>query len=325
MAAGVAVGIDVGGTKLAAGLVASDGSVLERVRRDTPRDSAAHIADLVAAVAQELCAGHGVGEVPVGVGAAGLINRQGVVKFSPNLPLDDFPLAQELTARLPGPITVDNDANVAAWGEYRIGAARAARQSMVMLTVGTGVGGGLVIADRLVRGANGMAGELGHIAVLEGGPLCPCGARGCLEALSSGTAIARTAREALAAGRVAAASPLSGLAPQEVTGKAVTVAAYAGDAQATQILADAGRWLGIGIASLIAAFDPEVVVVGGGAMQAGSLLLEPATQGAQERLVGGGHRDLPPIVAAGLGDDAGLVGAALLALGDHGDRPLSAG
>jgi glucokinase len=316
MSAGVAVGIDVGGTKLAAGLVAADGSVLDRVRHDTPRDEAGHIADLIATVAGDLRARHGVGDVPIGVGAAGLIDLQGVVKYSPNLPLRDFPIGKELANRIAGPISVDNDANVAAWGEYRAGAARAARDSMLMLTVGTGVGGGIVLGDRLVRGAHGMAGELGHVAVLEGGPLCPCGARGCLEALSSGTAIARTAREALSAGRITASSPLASMAPDEVTGKAVTVAAHAGDAGAIAILAAAGRWLGVGIASLVAAFDPEIVVLGGGAMQAGVLLLQPATQGAQERLLGRGYRELPPIVNAGLGDEAGIVGAALLALGD---------
>lgn len=316
MRAGVAVGIDVGGTKLAAGLVAADGSVLDRVRHDTPGDDAASIADLIGTVAADLRDRHRVGDVPVGVGAAGLVDGQGLVRFSPNLPLTAFPLGKELSSRISGPVTVDNDANVAAWGEYRAGAARFARDSMLMLTVGTGVGGGVVLGDRLVRGANGMAGELGHIAVLEGGPACPCGARGCLEALASGSAIARAAREAMAADRVAHDSPLATVAPGDVTGKAVTVAAYAGDPQATAILATAGRWLGVGIASLIAAFDPEVVVLGGGAMQAGALLLEPAAQGAQERLLGRGYRDLPPIVAAGLGDEAGLVGAALLALGD---------
>ena len=317
MTAGVAVGIDVGGTKLAAGLVAADGSVLDRVRHETPRDDAGRLADLIATVAGDLRSRHGVPGAPIGVGVAALIDRQGVVKFAPNLPLQDFDIGKEMASRIAGPVTIDNDANVAAWGEYRLGAGRRARNSMVMLTVGTGVGGGLVLADGLVRGAHGMAGELGHIAVLEGGPLCPCGARVCLEAFASGTAIARMAREAQASGALDAAGPLATLPPEQITGKAVTVAAHAGDDQAVEILATAGRWLGVGIASLVAAFDPEVVVLGGGAMQAGALLLEPARRAAQDRLLGGGHRELPPIVAAGLGDEAGLVGAALLALGDE--------
>ncbi len=311
--AGVAVGVDVGGTKLAAGLVTGDGSILDRVRYDTPTDGAA-IVELIVAINDEFVRRHNLGVVPVGVGAAGLISADGAVLFAPNIAWSDFPLGAILRDRLDRPATVDNDANVAAWGEYRCGAGRNAHESMVMLTVGTGVGGGLVLHDRLVRGAGGMAGELGHIAVLEGGPRCPCGATGCLEALASGTAIARFARDAHAGGRLRSTSQLALLSPAEITGKAVTVAAHAGDADALEILATAGRWLGVGIASLIAAFDPEIVVLGGGAMQAGDLLLEPAVAAAQARLIGRGHRELAPIVQASLADDAGLVGAAVLAL-----------
>ena len=310
---GIAVGVDVGGTKLAAGLVASDGSVLDRVRYDTPAGGEA-IVDLIVDITEAFTSKHHVAGVPVGVGAAGLISLDGDVRFAPNIDWSDFPLGVTLRKRLDRPVTVDNDANAAAWGEYRCGAGRDAHHSMVMLTVGTGVGGGLVLHDRLVRGAGGMAGELGHLAVLEGGPRCPCGALGCLEALASGTAIARYARDAVAGGRVGSGSPLANLAPEQLTGKAVTVAAHTGDATAIEILATAGRWLGVGIASLIAAFDPEIVVLGGGAMQAGHLLIESAVSGARERLLGRGHRDLAPIVAASLADDAGLVGAALLAL-----------
>lgn len=318
MASGVAVGIDVGGTKLAAGVVAADGSLLDRVRHDTPAD-AGGIVELLVAVVEELRGRHGVGHLPVGVGFAGLIDRQGVVRFAPNLPLADYPLAEELAPRLSHPVTLDNDANAAAWGEYRVGAGRDAVDSLVMLTIGTGVGGGLVLADRLVRGAGGMAGELGHIAVMAPGPSCPCGASGCLEALASGSAIARNARESLAAGRFGPDSPLTRLAPAQVTGKAVTLAAHDGDAEAVAILAEAGRWLGVGIASMIAAFDPAAIVLGGGAMQAGTLLLDPAVQAARDRLLGGGHREPAPIIQAALGDDAGLIGAALLALEDAGD------
>jgi glucokinase len=311
---GVAIGIDVGGTKLAGALVAGDGSVLDQVRHATPRSSAAELVDLIVAVAGDFGHRHALDRVPVGVGIAGLIDRSGTVRFAPNLPLVDYPLGKELAARLGSPIVVDNDANAATWGEYRLGAGQAAQESMVMLTIGTGVGGGLVLGGRLVRGATGMAGELGHIAVLEGGPECPCGARGCLESLASGSALARFAREAMAAGRIPSGSPLAAHTPAEITGKAVTVAAFAGDAEAASILAAAGRWIGVGIASLIAAFDPEVVVLGGGAMQAGTLLLEPARQSAQARLLGGGHRELVPIVTATLADDAGVVGSGLLAL-----------
>ena len=319
VSSGVAVGVDIGGTKLAAGLVGADGSVLDRVRHATPADDLQELTDRIVSVIEDLRSRHHVGDVPVGIGIAGLVDRSGVVRYAPNLPLRDHPIGKEVGSRLWGPVTVENDANAAAWGEYRAGAGRDAQDSLVMLTLGTGVGGGLVLEDRLVRGATGMAGELGHIAVLEGGPLCPCGARGCLEAMSSGTALARNAREAIADGRIRAGTALAELDPAEIDGKAVTVAAFAGDAEAVRILATAGRWLGVGIASLIAAFDPEIVVLGGGAMQAGALLLEPARQAAAERLLGRGYRDLPPIVHAGLADDAGLVGAALLAMASATD------
>lgn len=312
-ASGVAVGVDVGGTKLAAGLVAADGSVLDRTRFSTP-DTADGIVDRIVEAVTQFCQRHHLTDPPVGVGAAGLIDRDGTVRFSPNLPWRDFALRQALRDHLHGPLSVDNDANVAAWGEYRFGAGRDAHQSLVMLTIGTGVGGGLVLEDRLVRGAGGMAGELGHIAVLEGGPPCPCGASGCLEAMSSGTAIARMASKARAGGRLRPHSRLAGAREEELTGKAVTVAAHAGDPDAIEILATAGRWLGVAIASLVAAFDPEVVVLGGGAMQAGHLLAEPAVASAQSRLIGRGYRELPPVVPAALADDAGIVGAASLAL-----------
>ena len=310
---GIAVGIDVGGTKLAAGLVASDGNVLDRVRHTTP-DTATKIVDLIVDVVADFSTRHHSDGVAVGVGAAGLIDQEGTVRFAPNLPWADFGLGTRLRARLDGPVTVDNDANAAAWGEYRVGAGQDAHESLVMLTVGTGVGGGLVLSDWLVRGAGGMGGELGHMTVLEGGPLCPCGAAGCLEALASGTAIARIARERLAAGDTRGSTPLADIDPGALSGKDVTIAVYAGDPLSLDILAAVGRWLGVGIASLIAALDPEIVVVGGGAMQAGELLLGPARDEAAARVVGRGHRDLPPIVAAALGDDAGLIGAALLAL-----------
>ena len=308
---GIAIGVDVGGTKLAAGLVAADGSVLDRVRYDTP-SGGEQIVDLIAEIATSFTGAHKLASCAVGVGAAGLITLDGDVRFAPNIDWSDFGLGTELRKRLDGPVTVDNDANAAAWGEFRLGAGRDATHSMVMLTIGTGVGGGLVLGGQLVRGAGGMAGELGHIAVLEGGPRCPCGSLGCLEALASGTAIARFAHDAHAGGRLTGA--LADVPLDKLTGKAVTVAAHAGDAQAVEILATAGRWLGVGIASLIAAFDPEVIVVGGGAMQAGHLLLGPAIAAAQDRLLGRGHRDLAPIMQATLADDAGLVGAALLAM-----------
>jgi glucokinase len=307
---GYAVGVDIGGTKLAAGLVAADGTVVSRTRRETPAHDGVAVMELVVEVAREL-AGE-AGPCAVGVGAAGMIDLDGVVRYAPNVRWADYPLRAELAERLDGPVTVDNDANVAAWGEFRLGAAVDAPESMVMLTVGTGVGGGLVIDGSLVRGASGLAAEFGHMIVQEGGPLCPCGNRGCLEAMASGNAIGRAATAAVQAGRIPDGSPLSGL--PEVSGKDVSRAALAGDPAAIRLLAEAGFWLGVGMASLVNALDPQIVVVGGGAMESGDLLLEPARQSLEDRVLGRRYRGLPPVVPARLSDDAGVVGAALLAL-----------
>lgn len=311
MARAFAVGIDIGGTKIAAGTVTASGSVLMRARRDTPRE-ADLIAPLVADLVGELRAGTS-GGVPVGLGAAGIIDPGGVVRYAPNIDWADYPLGDELGRLLGEPVVVDNDANVAAWGEYRAGAGSVARSHMLLLTVGTGVGGGIIVGDRLLRGAHGFGAELGHIVVSEGGPRCPCGNRGCLEAVASGTAIGRVAREELVANQAPASSPLTNAALGDITGKTVTHAAQAGDDFAVEILARTGFWLGVGIASLVNALDPEVVVVGGGAMEAGELLLGPARAAFADRLLGRAHRPLAPVVAATLADDAGLVGAALLA------------
>ncbi|HEY8338823.1 MAG TPA: ROK family protein [Egibacteraceae bacterium] len=321
----LACGVDIGGTKLAAGLVAADGSVLARARRSTPAQDAEALSALVADVVAELSASAGgLRGLPVGVGAAGLVDLDGVVRYAPNIAWADYPLRADLAERLGVPVVVENDANVAAWGEYRAGAGRDARQTMLMLTVGTGVGGGLVMGDRLMRGSNGLAAELGHVIVDEGGPPCPCGNLGCLEALASGTAIGRTAAEVLDSGVVPEGSLLHEL--DELTGKSVTVAARAGDAAAVGVLERVGFWLGVGLASLVNAFDPEVIVVGGGAIEAGDLLLEPAREAFVQRVIGRRYRTLPPIRRAALGDDAGIVGAALLALeraeAEHRDADL---
>ena len=325
---GLAVGVDVGGTKVAAGLVASDGSVLARLRAVSPADDANALVDLIERLVRKLASAGGVpggqrpttlpagspgqAALPVGVGVAALVDNTGVARYAPNLAIGDFPLEAELASRLRVPVTVDNDANAAAWGEFAAGAGREARTSMVMLTLGTGVGGGLVLEGRLVRGEHGLAGELGHIIVQEGGPLCPCGNRGCLEPLASGTAIARSASALIDHGDCPADSALLSL-PQ-LTGKTVTLAAHAGDAAAQSVLAQCGFWLGVGIASIANALDPEIVVVGGGAMQGGELLLGPARQSFAERLVGKAQRTPAPVVRAQLADDAGIVGAAILAL-----------
>ena len=318
MTGGLAVGVDVGGTKIAAGLVAEDGTLLSRARADTPRDSAEAIVDVVVGLAAQLAAEQRVGNLPLGVGAAGLVDAEGTVRYAPNLPLQDHPFGATLAERLQMPVVVGNDGNVAAWGEFRAGAARDVAGSVAMLTIGTGVGGGLVVDDRLALGGNGLGGEFGHIVVCEGGRPCPCGNLGCLEAYASGTAIGKVAQERLADGQIPADSLLVDL--PEVTGKSVTVAAHRGDEAARDVVGTCGFWLGVGIASLANALDPTMVVIGGGAMQAGSLLLDPARASCRERVVGSSERAEIPIVRATLGDDAGVIGAGLLALDGRGDR-----
>ncbi|MBW3603091.1 MAG: ROK family protein, partial [Actinobacteria bacterium] len=210
---------------------------------------------------------------------------------------------------------VENDANVAAWGEFRAGAGVEAPSSMLMLTVGTGVGSGLVLGGQLVRGRDGLATEFGHLIVAEGARRCGCGNRGCLEAMASGTAIGRIAQEALDAGEVPADSVLRRSGTP--TGRLVTRAAETGDSFASEVLARCGFWLGVGVASLVAGLDPEIVVVGGGVMEAGQRVLEPARRAYGQRVMGHDYRVLPAIVEAELGDDAGFVGAALIALDER--------
>lgn len=304
-----AVGVDIGGTKLLAGLVDPDGSVVARRRLRTPPEGGAAVAAAVVEVVRALWQEAGSGPLPVGVGAAGLVDLGGTVRYSPNIPgWDGTPLRAELSAVLGIDVSVDNDANAAAWGEFRAGAGRHAEGSLLMLTVGTGIGGGLVQGGAPLRGREGLAAEFGHMIVREGGPPCGCGNHGCLEALASGSAIARVAREGLARG---AESALAGIA--EPSGKDVTRAAEDGDDFACAVLRECGFWLGVGIASLVNALDPELVVVGGGAMQAGELLLAPARAAFAERVIGAAQRRLPLVAPATLGDDAGMVGAALLA------------
>lgn len=306
-----AVGVDVGGTKLAAGLVAPDGTVLARRRVRTPPEGGDAVRSAVVAVVRELWDESTAGPGPVGVGAAGIVDLEGTVRYAPNIPgWRDIPLASQLADDLGVAVRVENDANAAVWGEYMAGAARGAEGVVVMITVGTGIGGGLIVAGELVRGRQGFAAEFGHLVVAEGGPLCGCGNRGCLEAVASGTAIAREAREGLARG---AGGALAGMAAP--TGKDVTRAAWDGDAFAREVLARCGEWLGVGIASLVNALDPAVVLVGGGAMQAGELLLGPARAAFASRVLGAAHRTLPEVTQGHLGDDAGMVGAALLAGG----------
>lgn len=308
----LAIGVDIGGTKVAAGVVDEEGAVQALVRRPTPGDVAG-TEDAIAGCVAELADRYDV--MAVGIGAAGWIaNDRATVLFSPHLAWRDEPLRESLIGRIGLPVTVENDANAAAWAEYRFGAARGERV-VCCVTLGTGIGGGLVVSGTLYRGAFGVAGEWGHMTVVPEGRRCACGNRGCWEMYASGTALARDARELAEVSPVSAHRLLqiAGGDPSRLTGTDVTAAAREGDPAAVEIFTAMGRWLGQGIASLAAVLDPSVVVIGGGVSEAGDLLLRPAQQAFAANLTGRGFRPAAPIRIAALGPDAGLVGAADLA------------
>ena len=307
------IGVDIGGSKVAAGVVDASGVVLAARRRPTPYLDARRTEDVVVELVGELVGSHEV--CAVGVGAAGWVGvDRGTVLFSPHLAWRNEPLRAALQHRIGRPVYVDNDANAAAWAEYRFGAGRGAAV-LVCLTLGTGIGGGLVLGGAVFRGAYGLAGEWGHARVVPDGRPCPCGNRGCWEQYVSGRSLAAAARD-LAAADPAAAAAVLGLAdgdPAALRGEHVTAAAAAGDPAAGGLLRTAGHWLGQGIADLAAALDPDVVVVGGGLSEVGELLLGPARQRYAEVLTGRGYRPEASIRLAELGPAAGLVGAADLA------------
>jgi len=313
MAGSLAIGVDIGGTKVAAGVVDTDGAVLERMRRDTPSTSPMATEQTIVEVVEELAARHAV--AAVGIGAAGFVDAtRSVVRFSPHLAWREEPLRDAVAGRVGLPVVIENDANAGAWAEYRFGAGRGA-SALVCVTLGTGIGGGLVLDGQLVRGGHGMAGEFGHMTVVPDGRRCECGNRGCWEQYVSGNALAREARELASSGSPVAQALLerAGGDVAAVTGQVVTEAAQAGDPAALEILADMGRALGAGLASLAAALDPDVMVVGGGVSAAGDLLLDPARDVFRRSLTGRGYRPDAPVVAAALGNEAGFVGAADLA------------
>lgn len=316
VAATCVIGVDLGGTKLLAGAVDADLRVHHRALRlgggRTPRA----VLDLIVATVEDLRRDtEGIEVAAVGVGLPALVDPvTGVARSANHLDLQDVPVRDLLAERLGLPVVVDNDANMATIAEWRHGAARGA-DDLVLLTLGTGVGGGVVSGGRLLRGARGGASELGHIIVDADGPPCPgnCPGRGCLEALVSGNALGREG-ELLAAGRPASGLGRAAAGGRVITGALVTELAHDGDEAARDLVRLMGRRLGLGIVSLVNVFDPEVVVIGGGAVGAGDLLLDPARAVVAERA-------LPPaatevrVVAAAYGAEAGMVGAAAAAFG----------
>ena len=314
----ICVGVDIGGTKIAASAVDQDGRVLHRARRETPAQDPDLIARAVADVTAELQAAVAAdgGQVgALGAACAGFIDKAGeTVVFAPNLAWRDEPLKARLEDLVGLSVVIENDANAAAWGEFRFGAARDVDDT-VLLTLGTGVGGGIIVDSRLMRGAHGMGAEVGHMRVVPDGHRCGCGNKGCFEVYASGSALVREARALVAGG-----SPHAGALadrcdgrPETLTGMMVTEVAQGGDPAATELLEDIGRWTGEGAASLAAVLDPALIVIGGGVSAAGALVLEPARNAFARHLTGRGHRTITPLALAELGNSAGMIGAADLA------------
>lgn len=308
------IGIDIGGTKVLGGVVDSDGRILSTHREPTPKEGGAALTKTIANVAKVLLQEHAA--TAIGVSAAGFVSSdRETMLATPNISgWNGVNLKEEIGKLVELPIVIENDANAAAWGEAQYGAGKSQSQ-MMMITVGTGIGGGAVIDGKLHRGAFGVAAEFGHLRVVPDGYICGCGARGCFEQYASGNALMRHVREAIAASPDAAHNLLArgdgtvaGLA-----GHHITEAARDGDPIALSGFNTTAQWLGAGIASLSVLFDPAVVVIGGGVIDAGEILLGPTRTALDRYMPFNGKHPTPVIAAATLGNDAGLVGAASLA------------
>jgi glucokinase len=307
------IGVDVGGTKVAAGVVDEAGTVLATTRRPTPSASPSDVEDVIAACVAELRRDHLV--EAVGVGAAGFIDAgRSRVFVAPNLSWRDEPLRDAVAARVGLPVVVENDANAAAWAEHQFGAGRG-EPHLVVVTVGTGIGGGIVLDGRLYRGRFGVGAEFGHMQVEKAGRRCGCGQHGCWEQYCSGRALLHEAREIADVQRAYGARllELGDGRPEGIQAPEVTQAAREGDPAALDCFEEVGSWLGQGLADLAAVLDPGAFVIGGGVADAGELLLAPARRKYAERLTGTAYRPHAEIRLAELGNSAGLVGAADLA------------
>jgi len=311
----LAIGVDVGGTKIAAGVVDENGKILDRVRVPTDAHDPASIDRAIAESCQHLLAKYQVGAI--GVAAAGFVSSdRETVSFAPNIGWRNYPLAKNLKALLHTdiPIYIENDANAAGWAEFVYGAGRGSTD-MLMLTVGTGLGGAIVLDGKLVRGKWGVGAEVGHMQMVPHGHTCGCGHEGCWEQYASGSALVKHARRAVVArpdlGEALVAQ--AGGVPEAIDGPDVAAAAQAGDPLSIKILAELGHWLGHGAASVGALLDPEVIVIGGGVADVGDLLLQPARDAFKDRLSAYGHRPAARIELAKEGNDAGIIGAADLA------------
>jgi glucokinase len=304
-----AIGIDIGGTKIAGALVDAQGTIVLEERVPSPAGDPNAMVDAVVGLIQRLSANHQV--IGAGVAAAGFIDAdQSTIIYAPNISWRNEPFKSKLEAKLDIPVIIENDANAAAWAEYRYGAGRGYKH-MIMLTIGTGVGGAVITDSHMLRGGFGIAGELGHLRVVPDGLLCGCGQHGCLESYASGSALLRSAK-ALAASSDPEGQRLREIEAEagQLTGLEVYKAILENDPGALRVLRELGSWLGQAIGSLVAVLDPEVVVIGGGVSAAGDLLLDPIREAFRAHLPAQGFRPELKITAAEFVNDAGVVGAA---------------
>ena len=307
---GLAIGIDIGGTKVAAGLVDGDGRVIAEARRSTPGQDPREVESVIVDLVSELSANHHVWSV--GIGAAGWMDLAGsTVLFSPHLAWRNEPLRENLERLLRRRVYLVNDADGAAWAEWRFGSGLG-QSRLVCVTLGTGIGGAMIMDGRLERGRFGVAGEFGHQIIMPSGQRCECGNRGCWEQYASGNALGREARELAAANSPVAQELLRAVDGDisAITGAVVTRMALEGDQASVELLDEVGQWLGLGLANLAAALDPGMFVVGGGLSAAGDLLLEPARRSFARNLTGRGFRPAARLELAALGPAAGMIGAA---------------
>ncbi|GAA5074240.1 glucokinase [Thermocatellispora tengchongensis] len=307
------IGVDIGGTKVAAGVVDDDGEIVEHMLRPTPAREPDQVAATIAGVVKELA--HGREIEAVGLGAAGFVDEtRSLVRFAPNLAWREEPLREKVASLVGLPVVVENDANAMAWGEVRYGAGRG-ESHVVCITLGTGIGGGIVLDGNLYRGRWGMGAELGHMQVVPEGRPCGCDQRGCWEQYASGRALVRDAREIATAHpeRAALMLELAGGTVDDIEGEEVTEAARKGDPAALEAFGLLADWLGQGMADMAAVLDPGCFIIGGGVSRAADLFIERARETFVRTLTGGGHRPVADIRLAELGASAGLVGAADLA------------
>ncbi|GLU46074.1 ROK family glucokinase [Nocardiopsis ansamitocini] len=306
------IGVDIGGTKVAAGVVDPDGRILEKVKYPTPSISSDAIADVVCDAIEELLAHYPQGQIEgVGVGMAGFVDEtRSTVVFAPNLAWRGEPLRERIQRRVDLPIVIENDANAAAWGEARFGAGRGVGH-VVCVTLGTGIGGGVIIDHQLFRGRYGIGAEIGHYRIVADGRRCGCGNRGCWEQYASGRALVAEAQDLAKTAPLRAERLLKSAEgdPERIQGQAITEAALAGDPAALECFRVVGDWVGQGLADMAAILDPERFVIGGGVSDAGDILIGPVRESFARHVTGRVVRTLADIRVAELGSEAGIAGA----------------